>query len=87
MTKRIDFVFVWNSSTLGAVSIDTEVDDAFTVGCQPANRVAGEDGATLWPSDHAGVGGVPYDSPTHLSIQTFHRIGAGNFSTPLTCSR
>ena len=60
LSKRIDFVFVRNSSALGAASIDTGEDDAFTVGDQPLDRVPNPEGTLIWPSDHAGVGAVLY---------------------------
>ena len=60
LSKRIDFVFVRNSSASDTASIDTQVDDAFVVGDQPADRVDRGDGVLLWPSDHAGVGAVLY---------------------------
>ena len=60
LSKRIDFVFVRNSSVPGAASFHTHVDDAFVVGDRPADRVGRGDGALLWPSDHAGVGAVLY---------------------------
>jgi endonuclease/exonuclease/phosphatase family metal-dependent hydrolase len=60
LSKRIDFVFVRNSSALGAASIDTGEDDDFTVGDQPLDRVPNPEGTLIWPSDHAGVGAVLY---------------------------
>lgn len=60
LSKRIDFIFVRNSSTAGAASIDTDMDDAFTVGDEPADRVLDEEGILIWPSDHVGVGAVLY---------------------------
>ena len=60
LSKRIDFVFVRNSSALGAAFIDTGEDDAFTVGDQPLDRVPNPEGTLIWPSDHAGVGAVLY---------------------------
>jgi hypothetical protein len=65
LSKRIDFIFVRNSSVSEATSseattIDTGADDAFTVGDLPSDRVATGDGPLLWPSDHAGVGAELY---------------------------
>ena len=60
LSKRIDFIFVRNSSAPGAAAIDTNADDAFTVGDLPSDRVTTDDGAILWPSDHAGVGADLY---------------------------
>ena len=60
LSKRIDFIFVRNSSAPGAAAIDTEADDAFTVGDLPSDRVTTVDGSLLWPSDHAGVGADLY---------------------------
>lgn len=60
LSKRIDFVFVRNSEVSDTAYIDTQMDDAFVIGDQPADRVARGDGVVLWPSDHAGVGAVLY---------------------------
>ena len=60
LSKRIDFIFVRNSSAPEATSINTAADDAFTVGDLPSDRVTTGDGSLLWPSDHAGVGAGLY---------------------------
>ena len=60
LSKRIDFIFVRNSSAPGAAAIDTDADYAFTVGDLLSDRVTTDDGALLWPSDHAGVGAELY---------------------------
>ena len=60
LSKRIDFIFVRNPPVPATGSIDTGVDDAFTVGDLPSDRVATDAGVMLWPSDHAGVGAVLY---------------------------
>ena len=60
LSKRIDFVFVRNSTSSGAAYIDTLAGDAFLVGDQSSDRVADSNGTLIWPSDHAGVGAVLY---------------------------
>ena len=60
LSKRIDFIFVRNSSAPGAAAIDTEADEAFTVGDLLSDRVTTGDDSLLWPSDHAGVGADLY---------------------------
>ena len=76
---------------MGSVTVRTEQGAIVRIGSgfsDDERRNPPPIGATI-TFKHQGftASGKPRFSIHHSSIHTFHKIGAGNFSTPLTCSR